>query len=722
MHKRHVKAASPDRNAQEKPGYTPSVAKKGSQPKAKVQSVLTARVPTPKTSDSTSESSGKSIAALIEQPQQECIAIPDSTPIVGSAEVEKEVVGTTSEGVAPARTHMEMDTEALSVSEKAAGTCEIVDPKYKIPKKKGKQPVPGPDPFKYRTFAEIVHTYSLGQFVIARDKIAQGPNSRIMTDAGIQVIVDSIKSQGFVQGSLPIICSVLSDTKYRDAEKVKNNPDLLQEVLANRFIYDAGSHRELACQYLEQHADEIPPGVEIPKEFLCEVLVSLEPYDYMVLGKKSNEVSHAVNKEKICDLTNQIARTYARVNQIYGGRKNASQADAYRLWQADFSPMGTTKFNKYWAFGQLLQEDGRDVLVACTQAAQGDFFGFNIIEAMVTTLNASAYKGMDFLKHSVALFSLHFLLRYFQANNKFLASTLYQTWLPYAIMIMSFKRTCMSLCDNKLPKAIEDYFVNKTDKLDIKDASFLECQEFYALHHPHFSENSAYIPLEVKKHLVIVQEGIRSPAKKRGTQTSASPTKTPRKKARTSRTPDSALQSTLSPPTKRSARIANMKGLQMEPVVSDNDTISEEEQVVEEEHVFDVEQDLDEQNQDTVNTGWTRPSAEDLESVRTFWLSGELTIPPTSTPEKQQPCDLENEWLIVCNSGFDRTNPQDLPRAAFISCDWRDEGASLTEEQIVNLLQVFSSSLLLNGVLVMALDLSEVTKQCMFNFLWNCCQ
>ena len=158
--------------------------------------------------------------------------------------------------------------------------------------------------------------------------------------------------------------------------------------------------------------------------------------------------------------------------------------------------------------------------------------------------------------------------------------------------------------------------------------------------------------------------------------------------------------------------------------MSDNDTISEEEQVVEEEHVFDVEQDLDEQNQDTVNTGWTRPSAEDLESVRTFWLSGELTIPPTSTPEKQQPCDLENEWLIVCNSGFDRTNPQDLPRAAFISCDWRDEGASLTEEQIVNLLQVFSSSLLLNGVLVMALDLSEVTKQCiyMFYFLWNCCQ
>jgi len=243
-------------------------------------------VPAPKTSDSTSESSGKSISAVVEQPQQECIAIPDSTPTVRSGEVEKEVVGTTSEGVAPARTYMEMGTEALSVSEKAAGTCEIVDPKYKIPKKKGKQPVPGPDPFKYRTFAEIVHTYSLGQFVIARDKIAQGPNSRIMTDAGIQVIVDSIKSQGFVQGSLPILCSVLSDTKYRDAEKVKNNPDLLQEVLANRFIYDAGSHRELACQYLEQHTDEIPPGVEIPKQFLCEVLVSLEPYDYMVLGKK----------------------------------------------------------------------------------------------------------------------------------------------------------------------------------------------------------------------------------------------------------------------------------------------------------------------------------------------------------------------------------------------------------------------------------------------------
>ena len=97
MHKRHVKAASPERNAQEKPAYTPSVAKKGSQPKAKVQSVLTARVTTPKSSDSTSESSGKSISAVVEQPQQECIAIPDSTPTVRSGEVEKEVVGTTND-------------------------------------------------------------------------------------------------------------------------------------------------------------------------------------------------------------------------------------------------------------------------------------------------------------------------------------------------------------------------------------------------------------------------------------------------------------------------------------------------------------------------------------------------------------------------------------------------------------------------------------------------
>ena len=67
--------------------------------------------------------------------------------------------------------------------------------------------------------------------------------------------------------------------------------------------------------------------------------------------------------------------------------------------------MGTNKFNKYWAFGQLLHEEGCDVLVACTQAAQGDFFVFNIIEAMMTTLNAPVYKGMDFLKHNVTLFS-----------------------------------------------------------------------------------------------------------------------------------------------------------------------------------------------------------------------------------------------------------------------------------------------------------------------------
>ena len=101
MHKRYLKAASPEKNAQEKAAYTPSVAKKGSQPKAKVQSVLTARVPAPKSSDSTSESAVKSISAVVEHQQQDCIAIPESIPRVSSGEVEKEGVGTTNEGVAP---------------------------------------------------------------------------------------------------------------------------------------------------------------------------------------------------------------------------------------------------------------------------------------------------------------------------------------------------------------------------------------------------------------------------------------------------------------------------------------------------------------------------------------------------------------------------------------------------------------------------------------------
>ena len=46
------------------------------------------------------------------------------------------------------------------------------------------------------------------------------------------------------------------------------------------------------------------------------------------------------------------------------------------------------------------------------------FVEFNIIEPMVMTLNALKYKGMDALKYSVALFSLHFLLQYFQVSDK----------------------------------------------------------------------------------------------------------------------------------------------------------------------------------------------------------------------------------------------------------------------------------------------------------------
>ena len=40
----------------------------------------------------------------------------------------------------------------------------------------------------------------------------------------------------------------------------------------------------------------------------------------------------------------------------------------------------------------------------------------------------------------------------------------------------------------------------------------------------------------------------------------------------------------------------------MQPVVSDNETISEDEQVVEEEHVFDAEQDLKEHKHDALIT------------------------------------------------------------------------------------------------------------------------
>ena len=97
-------------------------------------------------------------------------------------------------------------------------------------------------------------------------------------------VVNSIKAHGFVKdGNVPLI--VFNSV---DPRAVLKSPAEIVEK--GTFMYDAGEHRELACQWFEQNPQLKPDNLIIPDVFECEILLGVhDNYEFYVIGKKTQQ-------------------------------------------------------------------------------------------------------------------------------------------------------------------------------------------------------------------------------------------------------------------------------------------------------------------------------------------------------------------------------------------------------------------------------------------------
>ena len=123
------------------------------------------------------------------------------------------------------------------------------------------------------------------------------------------------------------------DPRFKDRTAARNSSTLLEKIVTTaRFVYDAGTHHELAWLYFESHPQELPMGVQIPDAFMFKVLVNVQDsYDFYNIGKKHNKITQAQDGEKLVDYINQAKTMWERVQVLGGKRKKPSSAHALRL-------------------------------------------------------------------------------------------------------------------------------------------------------------------------------------------------------------------------------------------------------------------------------------------------------------------------------------------------------------------------------------------------------
>ena len=73
-------------------------------------------------------------------------------------------------------------------------------------------------------------------------KSTWGPNSRIVTTAGVMKVVSSFRAQGYLEGvNTPVVVFNTQDARFQEINKVRKSPALIQEIVSSgTLVCDAG--------------------------------------------------------------------------------------------------------------------------------------------------------------------------------------------------------------------------------------------------------------------------------------------------------------------------------------------------------------------------------------------------------------------------------------------------------------------------------------------------
>ena len=569
-----------------------------------------------------------------------------------------------------------------------------------------------------RSYRAVVEKYSIGVHKVKRSQIHLGPNSRVVTTAGVMKVVNSFRAQGYIEGvNTPVVVFNTQDARFQDIHKVRKSAALIEEIVSTgTMLCDAGQHRELAFRYLERPENMLPTDAPVPTIQEIEILVNVkDDYDFFVIGKKHNKITQAQNNEHIVDHIRQVGRMWEKVQAQGGKRKNVVMADAYRLNCAEFGPedMGSTKFTVYFSFYQTLTQAFMKNLEIITTNVGADVMPVSAIEVLVKFVKNKEMKGRPLLSAQLQLESLNFFERnYKQCKDSRLSSKLYESVvLPYLVMILSMQQTAIGLLPDdegqyEMPEFVSKFFMKHLHGLEAGANGLAFAQDFYHTHLTLWQESKGYLPSELKKFFTSMHTNTSHTATTEVTPTLEGSFSTC-KKRKTGTEPLS--------PQRKSCRLqkkvdyARMEAGEVSddevPVESSPETESEPENTQQQ---IQVAAQTEVSVVDIQPTGelyaWAVPSEEELEACARAWVSGGTLQADQAVEESTEQVLARQAWVRVHNCTFDISSLDSdaFPtNASFIVIDYRFPTEPLSSDKVLELLTFFSEHLSSSGCLVL---------------------